>query len=191
MAKKPTSNDPANWLKLPDAELGYLLLAQFAAEQARELGLPVSRMNAEYMERVRQQVLTLLADKASLAAVQVALHAVASGNPERAGQLYRQLLLDGATHLRYENFTIAELQRRRTARSKGGKAAAETRRQDPDCKKPKILKMAAGMERSREPRSGRYKAIAAAFDVSPGYVGRVLREAGYQSRYKKKKRTDT
>lgn len=166
--------DPQAWLRLPDRDLGLLLLAQAAETAASNLGLPIEKVSIEFMERVRQHVLTLKAESAKLAPVEVALHAVASGDPERAGRLYRELLRDGATALVYERFTAKELRRRAMSRKKGGKAAAASRRAK--SKAPRIREKAAELERKKRPRHEWAGIIAEQFGVSARYVREVLRE---------------
>ena len=166
--------DPQAWLRLPDRELGYLLLAQFAESQASKIGMPIEKLSIEFMERVRQHVLTLKAESAKLAPVEVALHAVASGDAERAGRLYRQLLLDGAKALVFEQFTAQELQRRAASRKKGGQATAESRRAK--SKATHIREKAAELESKGRPRREWAGIIAEQFGVSARYVREVLKE---------------
>jgi len=164
--------DPQAWLRLSDRELGFLLLAQAAETWANQLGLPLKNISIEFMERVRQHVLTLEAGSAKLAPVEVALHAVASGDPERAGRLYRQLLLDGATALVYERFTAQELQRRAVGRKKGGKHAGQAR--SADSRRGAILAAAAKLQKAGKPRRTWRGIIAKQLNLTRQYVGRAL-----------------
>lgn len=164
--------DPKAWLRLPDSELGYLLLAQFVEAQASKIGLPIEKLSIEFMERVRQHVLTLSADSAKLASVQLALHAVASGDPGRAGRLYRQLLLDGAENMTFRNFTAREMNLRKSRARKGGRRSVESRRQN--SKAQDIERIARRLKRNRVPRKDWRGIIARETNSTPQYVGRVL-----------------
>lgn len=166
--------DPVAWLKLSDYELGFLMLAQFAKAQADKIGMPESEIDEAFIERVRQHVLTLQAESAKLAPVEVALHAVASGDPERAGRLYRQLLIDGATALIFERFTVKELQRRKLSSKTGGENSGKVRRAA--SRRGEILAAAAKLRKANRPRPDWRGIIAKRLNLTPQYVGRVLSE---------------
>lgn len=166
--------DPATWLKLPNRELGFLLLAQFAEAQAAELGIPLEEVSLEFMEQVRQHVLTLAAGSADEAPLQIALHAVASGDPERAGRFFREHLLNGAQRLRDRRFVRSERERLKNARRKGGKASGAKKRQQ--SREPEILAMADKFKRSGRPRNEWASIIADRLRMSDRRVRAVLKE---------------
>lgn len=146
----PGAETILRWLRLPDDRLGLLLLAQFAAERARAFGLPIERVDEAFIERVRQHVLTLRAETADTAALELALHAVASGDPVRAGRLYRELLQSGAQAAAWENIARRELTQKASARSRGGKARVGVKQAN--SREPEILQHAERLASQGRPR---------------------------------------
>jgi hypothetical protein len=167
----PTKEQVLALIRLPDYDLGFWLLNSFVVEQARDLGIRPDRITEDFIEKVRAHVAALQADTADLAAVQVALHAIANGDPWRAGKIIREYLVGGASILKIKN----QLAMQRDARRIGGEKSGRTRAAE--SMKPRILRRAAQLLEARTPRREWASTIAESLDVSDRHVRRVLKEA--------------
>ena len=118
---------PPDALKMPDDELGGLLLGYFIAVQADDAGIPIDQIPDEFAERVRQHVLTAESRTARNAAVALALHKAASGDFATAGKLLREHMSSGAADMAIGmvalKFAPAGIRRLRQAAEFGGKGA--------------------------------------------------------------------
>lgn len=118
---------PPDALKMPDDELGGLLLGYFIAVQADDAGIPIDQIPQEFAERVRQHVLTAESRTARNAAVALALHKAASGDFATAGKLLREHMGSGAADIVIGmvalKFAPAGIRKLRQAAEFGGKGA--------------------------------------------------------------------
>lgn len=122
-----------------DYELGTLLLEYFIAAQADMLSIPVDQIPEEFVERVRQHVLTLESDTATNAAVEKALHKAASGDFETAGRLLREHMLSGAVALKFIPIGVKFTRGRKpNTGSPIRKAIAKLLEANPDMKNPEL-----------------------------------------------------
>jgi hypothetical protein len=170
--------NPSEILKLPDSELGFWLLATFAKEQAKDLGMSLANIDEQFIESVRQYVLTLEADSAENAPLQVALHKVASGHPHAAGKIIREHLCGGARNMRLAD----EFLKKRQSQLKGAKKGAQTRAEN--SKKEEILRHAKRLKALGTDERDIAGVTARHCEVSASYVRRVL------SPTRKKKRNE-
>lgn len=141
-------------LKLPDEELGALLLAIFMVGEAEIRGIPPYEVDFEFASWVIERLADIETDRADLAALEKALHKAAAGETALAGRLLRSFVTSKALNVAKTNLLVKEIQNRLKRPRAGGQATAQLIRQRNAQRNQDILDTAAKLlAEGKDPRS--------------------------------------
>lgn len=90
---------PIEWLKLPDEQLGFHLLAYWSAHHAQQRNIPIHEISLEFIEAIRVQSLKIDTDNIEHIALEKAIVYIAKGEVARGGKLFKEHMMQGAYHL--------------------------------------------------------------------------------------------